>query len=136
MSHLQDKSEILRESANILHSRGLYPAVAHSAYYSCYQLMKHIWLYSLCKTENELENRNGNSTRIGSHEFLINQITNFIKNSGRKECLNHYRDFNKKVVRLKSIRRIADYDNTLFDSNKSSESITLSNNIIPILKKY
>jgi hypothetical protein len=49
MSNLQNKSDILKEVAVMLHNKNMYPAVAHSAYYSCYQLLKHIWLYRMGK---------------------------------------------------------------------------------------
>jgi len=135
MSHLQNKSEVLKDAAGLLHNKNLYPAVAHSAYYSCYQLMKHIWLYSLCKTENELAVQSS-VQNIGSHEFLINQISIYIKNSGKRDCDEHFRNFNQKIGQLKKLRRNADYEDALFDSSKSSSSLSLSTDIIPILKKY
>ena len=55
MSNLQNKAEINIDSAKILHDRGNYPSVAHCSYYACYQLIKHIWLHKLGKSENELE---------------------------------------------------------------------------------
>ena len=54
MSELQNKSEINYESARYLHDQGNYPSVAHCTYYSCYQLLRHIWLYSLMKSETDL----------------------------------------------------------------------------------
>jgi len=73
MSHLQNKSEMLQDVAELLHNKYYYPAVAHSAYYSCYQLLKHIWLYGMGKTQAELDSKSSASL-LGSHEFLINQI--------------------------------------------------------------
>jgi hypothetical protein len=135
MSHLQNKSEMLKEAAALLNNKTYYPAVAHSAYYSCYQLLKHIWLYGLKKTQQELDSQCSIS-RIGSHEFLINEIGKHIKNSTKKTALADFREFNNKIWQLKKIRTTADYDDTLFDSSQSSNSISLSTDIIPILKKY
>jgi hypothetical protein len=135
MSHLQNKSEMLSDAAKLLHDKTYYSAVAHSAYYSCYQLLKHIWLYSMGKTENELGT--GISTaRIGSHEYLINQTVHYIENSKKKDCINHARIIGNTITQLKKMRTNADYSDTLFDSSKSSISISLSDDIIPILKKY
>ncbi|MDR1343155.1 MAG: hypothetical protein LBK18_07890 [Prevotellaceae bacterium] len=49
MGHLQRKSETSGKAAALLHENKLYSAVAHSAYYSCYQLMMHIWLHGMEK---------------------------------------------------------------------------------------
>ena len=142
MSYLQNKSEILNDAAKLLHDKTYYPAVAHSAYYCCYQLLKHIWLYSLRKTDSDFtqeliqhKTQTGDKN-IGSHEFLINQITIYIKNSNKKDCRKHSFDFNNNIVQLKKLRRIADYEDSLFDSSKSSSALSLSTDIIPILKKY
>jgi hypothetical protein len=135
MSNLQNKSDIFTEAAKLLHDKCWYPAVAHGAYYGCYQLLKHIWLHSMGKTQQELESQSS-ITRIGSHEFLINTVESYIRKSGKKNCLSHFRDLNSKIWQLKKLRTSADYDDILFDSSKSSNSISLSADIIPILKKY
>ena len=135
MSNLRNKSEILRDAAKLLHERSLYPAVAHGSYYSCYQLLKHIWLYSMNKTEAELVLGENNS-RQGSHEYLINQTVYYIEKSGKTDCKIHARDVQNKIAQLKKLRISADYSDTAFDFSKSSNSISLSNDIIPVLKKY
>ena len=140
MRHLQNKSGILEAAAKLLHREDYYPAVAHSAYYSCFQLFKHIWLHSLLKTENDLSNelRQYKATNgdIGSHEFLINQIVLYIKKTGKKDCSSHALALNNKIIQLKRLRQCADYEDSLFDSSKSSHSLSLSADIIPILKQY
>ena len=78
-SHLSNKSDLLLSATNYLHDKGFYPAVAHCSYYSCYQKLKHIWLYDMRRTEQELSSQKGNNYRIGSHNFLINEIYNHIK---------------------------------------------------------
>jgi len=135
MSHLQNKSEILSDAAILLHNKTFYPAVAHSAYYSCFQLLKHIWLHEMKKTQQELETQCSKG-RLGSHEFLINKIGSYIKNSNKPNSITDFRDFNNKITQLKKLRTKADYDDSLFDSSNSSNSLSLSNDIIPILKKY
>ncbi|MDR1594344.1 MAG: hypothetical protein LBS43_07675 [Prevotellaceae bacterium] len=79
-SYLQNKAKDLVAAANLLHANKLYPAVAHSAYYCCVQLMKHIWLYSMRKTENDLMNELNRYNQImKSREFIVKELENFIK---------------------------------------------------------
>ena len=134
-SQLQNKSEILQDAAKLLHDKTFYPAVAHSAYYSCYQLLKHIWLYGMEKSQEEL-NTQSSLSHLGSHEFLINEIGKYIKNSKNRTANSDFRDFNNKIGQLKTLRTKADYDDDLFDSSKSLNSLSLSDEIVPILKKY
>jgi hypothetical protein len=135
MSNLQNKSDILKDAAVLLHDKSMYPAVAHSAYYSCYQLLKHIWLYRMGKTQQELDAKCSMS-HIGSHEFLINEIGQYIKKSSNKKGIDDFRVFNTNITQLKKLRVSADYDDSVFDSSKSYISITLSSLLTPILKKY
>lgn len=131
MSNFQNKSEMLIASAKLSHESNYYPAVGHSTYYSCFLLLKHIWIYSMQKTQTELESK-CSSNKIGSHEFLINEIGKYIKERSNKE----FREFNNKIVQLKKLRITADYDDSVFDFSKSSNSLQLSKDILPILKKY
>ena len=135
MSYLQNKSNIFNDAAKLLHEKCWYPAVAHGAYYSCYQLSKHIWLHKMKKTQRELDIL-CSSTNRGSHEVLYNEIRNHIKNSNRTDCYNHMRNYYNKIVQLKKLRVKADYDDENFDISASNNSILLSDNIIAILKKY
>jgi uncharacterized protein (UPF0332 family) len=140
-SHLQSKSAEFSSAAELLHNSKLYSAVAHSAYYSCFQLMLHVWLHSLNKTEPQLKQerkqhnqqvRLSGGKEVGSHEFLINKIGKHIKKSARNDFL----EISEKIGQLKKLRTSADYDDTLFDSSKSSKALALSKTIIPVLAKY
>ena len=82
MSNLTNKSDISIIAAKLLNEKGLSSSVAHCAYYACYQKIKHIWLYKMKKTEQELENLGRQKPRQGSHEILINEIASFITYSG------------------------------------------------------
>lgn len=135
MSNLQNKSEIVKDAAKLLHNKNYYPAVAHGAYYCCYQLLKHIWLYDMKRTQQELDTQ-CSLCHIGSHEFLINKIGNHIKHSAQKTAISDFRDFNNKILQLKKLRLDADYSDALFDSTKSSKSLSLSNDVVSILIKY
>jgi uncharacterized protein (UPF0332 family) len=125
-SMLKKKSDKLIAAANLLHDNDLYPAVAHSAYYCCLQLMKHIWLHSLHKTESELQNTKGST-----HKILIKQTGKHIKSLS-------FSDFYifRRIRDLKDLRVDADYSDKPFDKAKSSKSLELSNSIVQILKKY
>ena len=135
MSELQNKSTILQASAQELHNKCYYPPVAHCAYYSCYQMMKHIWLYTMNKSQRDLDSLCNNS-RMGSHEVLINEIGSYIKRSNKKDANIDSRDFNNKITQLKRLRTTADYDDAVFDISKSVNSLSLSSDIVPILKKH
>ena len=135
MSHLTNKSEMLSGAATLLNEKGFYPAVAHCAYYSCYQLSKHIWLYPMGKTQRDLDLL-CSASKFGSHEVLINAVGTHIENSGKRECLSHVREFKKKIFQLKTLRTNADYDDSVFDYTKSYDAIRISGDISKILQKY
>lgn len=135
-SKLKNKSEILHETAKTLHDGNLYVGVAHAAYYSCYQMLKHIWLHSMNKTESEL-GENISMGRKGSHEYLLNAIVMYIENrdvnaKGRGSC----RIVRDSILQLKRLRVKADYEDVDFCCEDSKCSITLSDKILPILKRY
>ena len=103
MSNLSNKSEINIDAAKLLNDKNLYPAVAHCAYYACYQKIKHIWLHKQGKTELELETLGKSKPRMGSHEVLINEIGTFIKNSGSKNNIEDSRVYNNNILQLKRL---------------------------------
>jgi hypothetical protein len=137
MSELLNKSEINFDAAKVLHKADNYPSVAHCSYYSCYQMLKHIWLYPMDKSDSDLkaiiDNSQSKKAAIkGSHDVLINEIEKHIK-------LNNTSDFrviNSTVGQLKRLRHSADYEDKAFLFNDSCNSIELSERIRLILKKY
>lgn len=136
VSKLKNKSEILYDTAKLLHDKSLYVGVAHATYYSCYQLLKHIWLHSMSKSEEELT-KNISTGKIGSHEYLLNEIVSYIekypsKTGGRGD----YRIVRDNMLQLKRLRVKADYKDDDFCCKDSNSSITLSDKILPILRRY
>jgi len=129
MRHLKNKSELNLGAAELLQQYSYYSSVVHCAYYSCIQLMKHTWLNSMGKSDNDLRNLN-NSSSQGSHEVLINQIKIFIQSKSQNG-----RVFNRDILQLKRLRVNADYDEILIDSKKSNDSLILSKSSLNILKK-
>ena len=83
VSYLKNKSEINKLAADFLHKQSLYPSAIHSAYYSCLQLVKHIIFKESPKTEEEVENEIRNSGD-NTHEYLINTLTQSLKNNGKE----------------------------------------------------
>jgi hypothetical protein len=88
--------------------------------------MMHIWLHQMQKTEQELKKQKS------SHVFLIGAVGGLI---GRDDRVAHG-SFRSKIWTLKALRTNADYSNTLFDDKSSANALSLSADIIPILKKY
>lgn len=129
MSHLKNKSEINIAAAEYLDSESIYSSVAHCAYYSCYQFMKHIWLNSMNKTDNDLALLTKN-TKEGSHEVLINQIVRYLGTLNQDA-----RSFNTEIVSLKKLRHKSDYDNVEIGSEISANAIKLSKSSLIVLKK-
>lgn len=127
MSQLLKKSAINEEAANALHKKDLYPSVAHCAYYSCLQLIKHILLNVLQVPPGDLATSQS-STREGSHEIMINKMTRHLNKTGKD-----YKTFNSKIGQLKRLRVDSDYENIMIDYSKSEESILLCQRIRKIL---
>jgi uncharacterized protein (UPF0332 family) len=126
LSELKKKSDKLNKATDLLHNNELYPAVAHSAYYCCLQLMKHIWLHSMNGTEREIT-----QSKSGTHDFLIKRIGKHIRHSNKYDFYIF-----RQIRKLKNLRICADYSDQSFDKAKSFESLKLSKSIILILKKY
>jgi len=129
MSSLKNKSEINGTAAAYLDSESIYAPVAHCAYYSCYQFMKHIWLTTMNKTDADLTALTRN-TLEGSHEVLINQIIKHLKTKNQD-----VRSFNTEIVSLKKLRHKSDYDNVEIGSEISSNAIKLSKSALIVLKR-
>lgn len=135
MRYLQDKSNDLAKAAMLLHGEALFPAVAHCAYYCCVQLMKHIWLHSLLKTQRDLDAL-CRTWSAGVHKLLINEVGEHMKASGRKERQRNAHDFKSKVAQLGKLRVSADYEDAPFGATGSQSAIRLANDVSTILKKY
>lgn len=122
---------MLEESAQLLHEKTLYPGVGHAAYYGCFQLMKDICLIKINKTEQELESFVSQS-KSGTHEYILNEIVKYVSGLNKEDS----RTLRSKVPQLKKFRVKADYKNEDFNLDDSRASISLSKEILRILKKY
>lgn len=135
-NHLINKSEINVDSAKFLHEKNLFSPVAHCCYYACYQRFKHIWLHKMNKSEEDLSALCKEDKINGSHEVLLNQIAIHIEKTSNTNNKTDSRVIRNNITQLKRLRVEADYLDKNFDFQKSSNSIQLSNVIIPILTKY
>lgn len=137
MSELLNKSETNYRSAELLHEKYLFSPVAHCSYYSCYQLLKYIWLYTMSKSEPELKaivdkSQKNKVAEKGSHNVLINEIVKHIRLNNDEDS----RVVNTYIQQLKRLRTSADYADKEFSYNNSCSSIELSDKIRPVLKKH
>ena len=87
------------------------------------------------KTQRELD-INCSLANAKSHEYLLNEIVRFVKESSDKNAVDDSRLLRNDVPQLKRLRTDADYSDTVFDIIKSNNSLVLSDRIIKVLKKY
>jgi len=134
-SPLRDKSEMLVAAADLLYNNNYYVAAAHAAYYSCYQMLKCIWMNPMGKSDGGLGVGMSQSQR-GSHEYLLNCVVRFIGSQPTAYSDEDARQLRNEIPQLKKLRVDADYSDTIFDSEKGRNAIELSKRLMPILKKY
>ena len=129
MSQLKSKSEINFTAAkHLLDTTSYFPTVVHSSYYSCIQLIKHILVYKMGISEQELDNKIQNDRR-GSHDYMINRIKVHLI-----ELKLEWRDFDK-ISQLKKLRTEADYKDITIDFSKGRNSVDISLSVLNVLKK-
>lgn len=136
MSQLLNKSETNFSSAELLHEKSLFASVAHSSYYGCYQLIKHVWLYTMRKSEADLKtiidkSQKDRVAEKGSHNVLINEVMKHIRSNNPDDS----RVIHTSIGQLKRLRTSADYMDEEFSYEQSSKAIDLSDRIKPLLKK-
>ncbi len=128
-SKFYNKSGLFESAAKNLLKSNDYIAIAHSAYYSCYMLMKHIWTTKMNKTDTELIALTS-QLQQGSHAVLINQICCYMTSSGMI-----VRDFRNGIVQLREMRYDADYKDLNIDREKGEKAISLMTDLVKVLKK-
>lgn len=128
----KNKSGLFESAANALMTQAQYLPVPHSAYYSCYQLIKHIWLYKLGKTEAELEAQISQYGAKASHEYLINQIIPLVSDPMDRRSAQ---DFRNKLLQLKVFRTRADYTDITIDYEIANDAIKLMNELLRTLRR-
>jgi hypothetical protein len=126
---LLNKSGLSFAAAEIL-QRNTYPAsAAHCAYYSCFQMMKHLALCVLAFFDSESDmNADRYQDGDGIHEYLINKINEYLLD----KKIDHH-SFSK-IIQLKKLRTKADYSNKRFENGEGSSAIILAREILQFLK--
>lgn len=125
----------MRQAAGFLHQEELYPAVAHSAYYSCLQLCKCLWLHQMSRTQDDLD-AECKTRKTGTHDILIDATYKHVLYSGRIGCSFDARNITKLLSQLKRLRTVADYSDVEILEKDSADAISLSEKIHPLLEKY
>ena len=131
ISQYENKSGLYLDSAEFMHGKNRYVAVPHCAYYSCVLMMRDIWFNIMGKTEEDISIA-CRDKKTGSHNILINGIVKYIRD---KSPNTDWTKFNNMILELKTIRVKADYSGDVTGMTESENSIDLSANILPILKK-
>lgn len=124
MSFLKDKSEFNRKSASLLQDENFHCSAIHCSYYSCIQLMIHLLLFKLNYSEIDLKP----DEKLGSHEKLINILTEYMKEKGMD-----WSYFNQNIVELKKLRVKSDYRNSEIISKEGNNSIILADRVTKTL---
>jgi len=131
MSNWKIKSEQNKISAKLLINNSYYSSSVHCSYYSNIQLMLHILLTDLQKSEQEIdsEGHQGAQDEGGFHNWLKNSITRelFMRNNQLVP------DFNNFFGQLKGLRIKADYKNLEIIERRAKSGLDLSNSIEEIL---
>lgn len=137
MTFLKNKSEFNLEASKILYEKSYYAPSVHCAYYSVFQLMKHI-LHSFCEIsfeDQEIDRRNINIIKkdqfIGVHDYVISKIENELF---RYDILT-YRNLSNKIKDLKNFRLKSDYENIEITEHSGRKACQLSKEINTELKK-
>ena len=113
------------DSAELLIQESHYAPSVHCSYYSVFQLMKCKYVAKLGITSDDY---NEQSPSIGSHVFLLNSLSSFI--SGVRET----RDFKRKVVDLKTLRKQSDYDDIHIGTEISSDALRKAKDLVTTIK--
>lgn len=125
MSVLIEKSDMNQEAAQLLHRKEMYAPAIHCSYYSCLQILKHIWLYHSYKSETELKSEKN------SHKALINNAEDFLKKQKDEELPRLVVNL---CLDLKSSRVKSDYSTNKISKEVSSKALNDSKSAIIKLK--
>ncbi len=126
MSYLKQKSDENEKAALHLLNLNMFASSIHCTYYSCFQLILHIFLTKDVCSEYELSKIKKNE---GSHNETINKIASKIYSRDTK------RSFNSAMNTLKKFRREADYLNLEITSEKADKATDLNIKIKTYLNK-
>lgn len=131
MSLLSQKSEMNFASANHLITATFYCSAVHCAYYSSLQLMRHLIIYKVGKSPQDIKKESENDPeKRGFHEYMIKQTADYLYVKNKKEMPLFVSNMNS----LKKLRKQSDYEEINIDITKGKNSVLLSESINKILK--
>ncbi len=107
------KSKENIESAWFLIEEGKNSSSVHCAYYSCIQVLKHIVLHILKKSEATIDAES--KAEGGSHLYLIKSVIRDLKSKGHNVV-----NLNNNFFDLKDLRVISDYKDVQITASKSN----------------
>ena len=87
------------------------------------------------RSQEELDVQTSQS-RMGSHEFLLNEIAKYISGLRNTNSGEDARILRNDLPQLKRLRTDADYGETVIGCEKSKEVHDLSRKLLLILKRY
>lgn len=111
--------------------RQCFTPVIHCWYYSCIQIISHIFKYVFSESENEIT-QNARSYKISTHSYLIREITADLHFIDKKDALS----FERKISELKELRNYADYKDELITEKQANDALTYTNQLRKILSKH
>lgn len=132
MSKLREKSEFNFEAAQVLIDKYLFAPSVHSAYYSCFQLMKFTMYDHFGISYDELSQRVSVNPSGGTHTFVIHFFNNEVK---RENGYSDYNDFSRKLKDLKEFRESSDYDDVEITIDKSQKALNYATELKQYIQK-
>jgi hypothetical protein len=118
------------DAALLLNNKCLYSAVPHTAYFSCFLLMEHIYYVVNKKTYNSLYESDGKYE--SSHLHMANAIIALANENCDSVAV---RDIPSYIRTLKILRKKADYEDEDILNGDSSKAIETAEKLVKILNK-
>lgn len=132
MPNIKSKSIENFKAAKLLSKDGnkMYSASIHCAYYSCFQLVKHI-LAKIRYIPYSKQETDAIDSKIGTHNFIIETMRNDLLSIKEEEA---YDIFDNNITELKRLRKIADYDNVIISPEEAKDAVNMADETLETLK--
>ncbi len=135
--HLKSKSEFNISAAEELIDRhSYYASSVHCSYYGCFQYIKHKLNnlgHSYADVDKAIQESKNKPIKLNTHVYPVKLIlTELTKKLNDKGVLA--RDVNDKIKLLKAFRTLSDYHNVSVDIDKGRKALSISKEILNIIK--
>jgi len=118
MSYLKRKSEFNDEAAQLLFDKSLYAPSIHCAYYSCFQLIKHI-IQDKLGVSFKAQDKEIRAFNTTAHVYALSKIKKKVKEVDRPGFIF----VNRRLGDLREFRINSDYNDLQIDSELSEKAI-------------